>query len=646
MYNYYRKRIVKKSENRNGVLSRLMENHFKNTFNLTEELKKLPDKPGVYLMKNEDDEIIYVGKAKILKNRVRQYFQKNKQHSVKVLKMVENIASFEYIVTGNEVEALILENNLIKEHDPRYNILLKDDKTYPYIKVTVNEMYPRIFTTRRHLKDKAKYFGPYTSGLAVKETIELIHRLYPLRRCQKLFPRDLDKERPCLNYHIGKCKAPCARLISAEEYQKFVDGALDILNGKTKEIEKDLAARMAEASENLEFEQAAELRDIIGAIKKLSERQIIENMNDNNRDVIAFVRHMQDVVFQVFFIRGGVITGRESFMPECMPDTDDTELMTDFVKQFYSGTPYVPKEIILQNEIDDHELISDWLSQVKGQRVNILVPQKGERHDLVRLARENAKIVMERTGDRLKREYKQTLGALEEIKQLLQLDFDLDRIESYDISNTQGFQNVGAMVVFEQGKPKRSDYRKFKIKSVIGADDYASMDEVITRRFTRYINENSGESTKTGFDKLPDVIFADGGKGQMSAIQGALDRLGINVLVCGMVKDDHHRTRGLIYNDKEYIMSPHSEAFKLITRIQDEVHRFAIEYHRKLRAQKQIHSILNDIPGIGDARRKALMAYFGDINAIKNADEDELAKPDGMNKAAAKQVWEFFHLPK
>ncbi len=612
------------------------------TFNLAEELKKLPDQPGVYLMKNEDDEIIYVGKAKILKNRVRQYFQKNKQHSVKVLKMVENIAAFEYIVTNNEVEALILENNLIKKYDPHYNILLKDDKTYPYIKVTVNEMYPRVFTTRRHLKDKAKYFGPYTSGIAVKETIELIHRLYPIRSCQKSFPRDIDRERPCLNYHIGRCKAPCARLISTEEYNGYIEKVLDFLNGKTKEIIEEFQQKMEDASENLEFEKAAEYRDIIGAIKKISERQIIENMTENNRDVIAFVRQNDDVVFQVFFIRGGVITGRESFMPECTPDTDDKELMTDFVKQFYSGTPYIPKEIILQCDIDDFELISSWLSQVKGQRVNILIPQKGERHNLVHLAQENAKVVLERTGNRLKREYKQTLGALEEIKQLLGLDFDLNRIESYDISNTQGFQNIGAMVVFEQGKPKRSDYRKFKIKSVIGADDYASMEEVITRRFTRYINENSGESQKTGFDKLPDAIFTDGGKGQMKSVQTALDNVGVNVLVCGMVKDDHHRTRGLIYDGKEYIMSPHSEAFKLITRIQDEVHRFAIEYHRKLRAQKQIHSILEDIPGVGEKRRKALMAHFGDINAIKAAEVEELAQADGMNIKAAEQVYNFF----
>ena len=613
-----------------------------NTFNLAEELQKLPDQPGVYLMKNDDDEIIYVGKAKILKNRVRQYFQKNKQHSVKVLKMVENIASFEYIVTNNEVEALILENNLIKKYDPHYNILLKDDKTYPYIKVSVNEMFPRVTVTRRHLKDKAKYFGPYTSGLAVKESIELIHRLYPIRSCQKSFPRDTGKERPCLNYHIGKCKAPCNNMISREEYDSYIEKVLDFLNGKTKDIIAELTEKMETASENLEFEQAAEYRDIIGAVKKVSERQIIENMAENNRDVIAFVRENADVVFQVFFIRGGVITGRESFMPECTPDTDDTELMTDFVKQFYSGTPYIPKEIILQCDIDDFDLISSWLSQTKGQRVNILVPQKGERHNLVNLARENAKVVLERTGNRLKREYKQTLGALEEIKQLLGLDFDLNRIESYDISNTQGFQNIGAMVVFEQGKPKRSDYRKFKIKSVIGADDYASMEEVITRRFTRYVNENSGETQKTGFDKLPDAIFTDGGKGQMKSVQTALDNVGVNVLVCGMVKDDRHRTRGLIYNGKEYIMSPHSEAFKLITRIQDEVHRFAIEYHRKLRAQKQIHSILDDIPEIGEKRRKALMAYFGDINAIKAAEVDELAKADGMTAKAAEQVYNFF----
>ncbi len=613
-----------------------------NTFNLAEELKKLPDSPGVYLMKNDDDEIIYVGKAKVLKNRVRQYFQKNKQHSLKVLKMVENIAAFEYIVTNNEVEALILENNLIKKYDPHYNILLKDDKTYPYIKVTVNEPFPRVFTTRKHLKDKARYFGPYTSGLAVKETLELIHRLYPIRSCQKVFPRDIGKERPCLNYHIGKCKAPCGSLISEEEYNGYVDRVIDFLNGKTEKIIKEFTAKMERASEELEFEQAAEYRDIIGAVKKISQRQIIENMSENNRDVIAFVREKDDVVFQVFFIRGGIITGRESFMPDCVSDTDDTELMTDFVKQFYSGTPYIPKEIILQCEIDDHDLISEWLSQIKGQRVNILIPQKGERRDLVNLARDNARVVLERTGNRLKREYKQTLGALAELKQILGLDFDLNRIESYDISNTQGFQNIGAMVVFEQGKPKRSDYRKFKIKSVIGADDYASMEEVITRRFTRYVNEVSGESKKTGFDKLPDAIFTDGGKGQISSVQTALENVGVNVLVCGMVKDDHHRTRGLIYNDKEYIISPHSEAFKLITRIQDEVHRFAIEYHRKLRAQQQIHSILEDIPGIGDKRRKALMAYFGDINAIKAAEIEELAKADGMNIRAAEQVYNFF----
>ena len=613
-----------------------------NTFNFAEELKKLPDRPGVYLMKNDDDEIIYVGKAKILKNRVRQYFQKNKQHSVKVMKMVENIAAFEYIVTNNEVEALILENNLIKKYDPHYNILLKDDKTYPYIKVTTNEPFPRVIVTRRHLKDKAKYFGPYTSGLAVKETIELIHRLYPLRSCQKSFPRDTGRERPCLNYHIGKCKAPCNDMIGEEEYNGYVEKVLDFLNGKTGDIISELTAKMEKASEELEFEQAAEFRDLIGAVKKISERQIIENMTENNRDVIAFVRQNDDVVFQVFFIRGGVITGRESFMPECTPDTDDTELMTDFVKQFYSGTPYVPKEIILQCGIEDHELISEWLSQIKGQRVNILIPQKGERHNLVELARDNAKVVLERTGNSLKREYKQTLGALAEIKQLLGFENDLNRIESYDISNTQGFQNIGAMVVFEQGKPKRSDYRKFKIKSVIGADDYASMEEVITRRFMRYVNENSGESPKTGFDKLPDAIFTDGGKGQIRSVMNALESVGVSVPVCGMVKDDRHRTRGLIYNDREYIMPPHSEAFKLITRIQDEVHRFAIEYHRKLRAQKQIHSILDDIPEIGEKRRKALMAYFGDINAIKAAEVEELEKAEGMNARAARRVYNFF----
>lgn len=622
-------------------------------FNIKEELKKLPSEPGVYIMKNEADEIIYVGKAKVLKNRVRQYFQNSANHSAKVMSMVKHIDHFEYIVTGSEMEALILENSLIKKHSPKYNIRLKDDKTYPYIKVTTNEMFPRVISTRKHLKDKAKYFGPFTSGLTVKENLELINKIWPLRRCQKQFPRDFEKERPCLNYHIGQCKAPCNRLITKEDYDKIVDEVIDFLSGNTSDIIKRLRAEMEISSENLEFEKAAELRDTIQNIKVLNEKQIIENMHIDDRDVIGFARGnvnsenlnytYNECVIQIFFIRGGKITGREHFLLEDCADNTDTEIMTDFIQQFYSGTPFIPKEIILQCEIEDFELISEWLSSEKGQRVSILIPQKGERKHLVDMARNNAQITLDKFGMQIKSERRRTVGALEEIKKALGISFDLDRIESYDISNTQGYESVASMVVFEKGMPKRSDYRKFKIKGVVGADDYASMDEVITRRFIRYINENSDISAKkTGFHKLPNMLFLDGGKGQISAVTEALERLGINVEVCGMAKDDRHRTRALMYKGEEIKMPYTSEGFKLITRIQDEVHRFAIEYHRKLRAQKQIHSILDDIEGIGSVRRKALMHKFGDIEKIRRAEIGELMEADGMNRKSAEAVYNFF----
>ncbi len=613
-------------------------------FDIKEELKKLPASPGVYIMRDETDEIIYVGKAKVLKNRVRQYFQNSASHSVKVRTMVSHIYRFEYIVTNSELEALILENTLIKQHSPKYNILLKDDKTYPYIKVTLNEMFPRVIMTRQHLKDKARYFGPFTSGLTVKENIELIHRIWEIRRCTKVFPRDINKERPCLNYHIGRCKAPCNALIDEKEYNRMIDGVLDFLSGKTDELTAELQSKMQQASDNLEFERAAEYRDTINNVRALNEKQIIESMHTNERDVIGFARNEKgDCVVQIFFIRGGKITGREHFMPENCGDTPDSLMLSEFIQLFYSGTPYIPKEIILQCDIEDFELVSGWLSESKGQRVNILVPRKGERKRLVDMARNNAQIVLDKFGANILREQKRTTGALEEIQRALETDIELERIESYDISNTQGFQSVASMVVFENGMPKRSDYRKFRIKSVMGADDYASMAEVISRRFTRYLNETTDpEVKKAGFDRLPSMIFLDGGKGQISAVKAVLDDMGINVPVCGMVKDDRHRTRALLYKGRERELDPHSEGFKLLTRIQDEVHRFAIDYHRQLRSQKQIHSILEDIRGIGDVRRKALMAHFGDISAIRSADVEELKAVDGMDIRSAEAVYNFF----
>lgn len=613
-------------------------------FDIPAELKKLPESPGVYIMRDKTDDIIYVGKAKILKNRVRQYFQNSANHSLKVKQMVSNIDHFEYIVTGSEVEALILENNLIKKHNPKYNILLKDDKTYPYIKVTTNEMFPRVFVTRKLLKDKNKYFGPFTNSSAVKENIALIDKIWQVRRCSKIFPRDLGKGRPCLNYHIGQCKAVCTGKVSEEEYNKMIGEILDFLGGKTENVVKNLTSKMLKYSAEMEFEKAAEVRDTIESIKILNQKQIIENLHIDDRDVIGFARGIRECIMQIFFIRGGKITGREHFMLEECEGVEDKELMTQFVQQFYSGTPFIPKEVILQCEIDDFDLISQWLSEQKGQRVNVLVPQKGERKSLVLMAQNNAKIVLDKFGAEIRREHKRTKGALEEIQKALNIDFELNRIESYDISNTQGFESVASMVVFENGLPKRSDYRKFKIKTIIGPDDYGSMEEVITRRFTRYINETSGDENvkKAGFDKKPDMIFLDGGKGQISAVQKALTNLNLYVPVCGMVKDDRHRTRALMYNGEEIELPYTSEGFKLLTRMQDEVHRFAIEYHRKLREKKQVHSILDDISGIGSVRRKALMKHFGDINAIRRAEVEELQQVDGMNIKSAEAVYNFF----
>ncbi len=612
-------------------------------FDIAEELKKLPDRPGVYIMKDSDEQIIYVGKAKNLKNRVRQYFQSKENQAPKVKAMTEHIKEFEYIVTDTEVEALILENNLIKKHMPKYNILLKDDKTYPYIKLTTNEPFPRLYMTRRHEKDKAKYYGPYTSSNAVKETLDLLQKLVPMRRCKKKISENNAGERPCLNYHIGNCKAPCNGSITKEEYAKMVDFVMEFMSGKHEAIFAQLTKQMEDASENMEYEKAADLRDKMIALKNLDENQKIDNLSTDDRDVIAFARANGEALVQIFFIRMGKMIGREHFLLNGVELMTREEVMTDFVKQFYSGTAYIPKEIVVQTELLDKEAIVAWLSQIKEQKVTITVPQKGEKERLVQLAAKNAIVTLEQFGERMKRENERTKGAVDEIREALNFTQKIERIEAYDISNTQGVLSVGSMVVFEDGKPKRSDYRKFKIKSVFGPNDYASMQEVLTRRFNRYKKEMEENVSEGKFNKLPDIIFMDGGKGQVSVARHTLGALNLNIPVCGMIKDDKHRTRGLIYENEEISLKPTSEAFKLITRIQDEVHRFAIEYHRTLRDSGQLKSVLDEVNGIGAERRKGLMKYFGTIEKIKEATEAQLAEAPGMNKKAAASVYQFFH---
>lgn len=612
-------------------------------FDFSEELKKLPDKPGVYIMHSDTDEIIYVGKAINLKNRVRQYFQNSKNKSPKVAAMVSHIAYFEYIVTASEMEALLLECNLIKEHRPKYNVMLKDDKTYPYIKVTTAEEYPRIFITRKYVKDKNRYFGPITDATAARETVDIIHKLFPIRKCRKSLPKEIGRERPCLNHHIGQCLAPCDGLVSAEEYRKVVDEAIAVLEGKYDYIIKYLEGIMYAASDELDFEKAAATRDKINGIKKIMEKQRISNTGIGDSDVIAFSRAMDEALVQVFFIRGGKLSGREHFLINAPDYIERSGIMTEFVKQFYSGTAYIPKELILEEPLLEEEepVIEELLENMRGSKVIITVPQKGEKHKMVQLAAQNAAITFERIGERIKKEQRETIGALEEIKNALGIEKIPYRIESYDISNTQGFESVGSMVVFENGRAKNSDYRKFKIKTVIGANDFASMEEVITRRLMHSMKE---EKLGSSFARLPDMIFVDGGKTQITAAQNAMQNVGIYIPVCGMVKDDRHRTRGLLYNGEEIELPTNSEGFKLITRIQDEVHRFAIEYHRKLRNEKQVHSILDDIEGIGPKRRRMLMQHFGDIEKIRNAEVDELLEIPEMTIKAAENVYAFFHM--
>ena len=616
-----------------------MEN---NNFDIQEELKKLPGRPGVYIMHDENDHIIYVGKAISLKNRVRQYFQSSRNKGVKIEQMVTHIRRFEYIVTDSELEALVLECNLIKEHHPKYNTMLMDDKTYPFIKVTTNEAFPRVMMSRKMLKDKARYFGPYTSSQAVRDTIDLIHKLYHLRSCNRSLPRDIGKERPCLNYHIKQCDAPCQGYISQEEYGKAVTQVLRFLNGGYDTVLSELEEKMNDASEALEFEKAIEYRELISSIKKVAQKQKITDSSGEDRDVLAVASEGEDAVVQVFFIRGGRLIGRDHFYLRISKDESDSEILNSFVLQYYAGTPFVPAELMLQDEVEDRKLLEEWLSAKRGQKVVLKVPQKGMKEKLVELARENAALVLSKDKERLKREEGRTIGAVKEIATLLGLD-EIIRMEAFDISNTNGFESVGSMVVYERGRPKRNDYRKFKIKGIKGADDYGSMREVLTRRFTHGLKERK-ENTELGkFTVFPDLITMDGGKGQVNVALQVLDELHLDIPVCGMVKDDHHRTRGLYYHNEEIPIDRSSEAFRLITRIQDEAHRFAIEYHRQLRGKGQVHSILDDIEGIGPARRKALMRRYLSLDEIKKASKEELAEIPSMNEKAAEAVYKFFH---
>ena len=618
-------------------------------FNIEEELKKLPTKPGVYIMHNELDEIIYVGKAISLKNRVRQYFQSINRHSPKIKRMVENIDHFEYIITDSELEALVLECNLIKEHRPKYNTMMKDDKSYPYIKVTVDEEYPRVMFTRKRGKDKAKYFGPYPAHIS--ETLELIHKIYKIRTCRRNLPKDIGKERPCLNYQIGRCDGVCQGYVEPSEYRKRIDEVIKFLNGDYEPILKMITDKMMEASEKLEFEEAANYRDMLTHVKRFSDRQKINsNENVDDRDVLALAKAGKEAVMQVFFIRGGRLIGREHFSLDEVGDDEKGAIYTDFIKQYYTGTPFIPKDIMLADEPEEKELLAEWLATKRGSKVNILVPKRGEKAGLTELAYKNAAMVLNQDSERNKREQARTLGAVKELKELLGISYDIKRIESYDISNTSGYENVGSMVVFEDGKPKKNDYRKFKIKGVVGPNDYASMEEVLTRRFEHGLKEKeelkilekAGSRKEGKFSNFPDLILMDGGRGQINICLKVLEKLGIDIAVAGLVKDDKHRTRGIYYNNVEQPIDTHGELFKLITRIQDETHRFAIEYHKLLRGKNQVHSVLDDIKGIGKVRRKALMKHFASLEDIKKATEEELAAVEGMNEGAARAVWEFF----
>ncbi|MBO5284216.1 MAG: excinuclease ABC subunit UvrC [Lachnospiraceae bacterium] len=618
------------------------------TFDFEEELKKLPHKPGVYIMRDADDSILYVGKAVNLHNRVRSYFRENIGRGPMIDKMVTLIARFEYIVTDSELEALVLENNLIKENSPKYNTLLKDDKTYPYIKVTMGEEFPRILFSRQMKKDKSKYYGPYTSAAAVKDTIELLNKLFCLRTCNRNLPRDIGNERPCLNYHIKQCMAPCQGYISKEQYRQQLAQALEFLNGNYNKLLKDLEEKMKLAAENLEFEEAARYRDLHASVKAVSQKQKITDSALEDKDIIALYQDEADAVVQVFFVRDGKLIGREHYYMTNVSGVKKPEILEDFVKQFYAGTPFIPRELMLQYEIGDSQLVEHCLSERKGSRVYIRVPKIGSKEKLVELAAQNARLVLSQDKEKLKREEGRTIGAVKEIAGWLGLSY-ADRMEAFDISNISGFENVGSMVVFEKGKPKRSDYRKFRIKTVAGPDDYACMREVLTRRLvhgleeSRELEERDMDQEYGSFTRFPDLLLMDGGRGQVNIALSVLEELQIHIPVCGMVKDDNHRTRGLYYNNVEIPIDTHSEGFKLITRIQDEAHRFAIEYHRSLRSKAQVKSRLDEIPGIGPARRKALMRHFKSLEEIREADVERLMEVPEIPRSVAEEIYRFFH---
>lgn len=617
-------------------------------FDVQEELKKLPQKPGVYIMHDEADAIIYIGKARSLRNRVRQYFRPSHNEGIRKEQMVKQIARFEYIITDSELEALILECNLIKEHQPKYNTMLRDDKTYPYIRVTLGEAFPRVLFSRQMKKDKSRYFGPYTSAAAVKNTIELIRKIYQLRTCSRSLPKDTGKDRPCLNYHIHQCMAPCQAYITREAYRERINQAMEFLNGNYQPVLKELEEKMQSASKQLEFERAAEYRELLKSVRQIAQKQKITNSDGEDKDIIAVASDREDAVVQVFFVRDGMLIGRDHFHVRVGSEDTRAQVLADFVKQFYAGTPFIPKEIMLQEEIEEAEVIGEWLTGKRGQKVYIRVPKKGTKEKLVELAGKNAEMVLSQDKEKIKREEGRTIGALKEIAALLELE-QLSRIEAFDISNMNGFETVGSMIVYEKGKPKRSDYRKFKLRTVSGPDDYGSMYEVLTRRFTHGMKEQEElkerelEKDYGSFTRFPDLIMMDGGKGQVNVALRVLEELRLNIPVCGMVKDDNHRTRGLYYNNLEIPIPKSSEGFKLITRIQDEAHRFAIEYHRSLRSKEQVHSVLDDIPGIGPARRKALMRRFLSLDAIRQADVETLSKVESMNEQSALAVYRFFH---
>ncbi len=616
-------------------------------FDIEQELKKLPDHPGVYLMHDKDDAIIYIGKAISLKKRVRQYFQRSTNKGAKIEKMVENIARFEYILTDSELEALVLECNLIKEHRPKYNTMLKDDKSYPYIKVTLGEEFPRVMFSRRMKKDKSKYFGPYTSSDAVRETIELLDKAYMLRTCNKKLPKDIAKDRPCLNYHIERCLAPCQGYISSEDYRKRIDAAVAFLNGDYKSLLDELEEKMYSASDKLDYEKAGEYKEQINALKQIAQKQKMLTFGGEDRDYIALAKDVAQAVVQVFFVRDGRLIGREHFFMNIPIGEQIGEILKSFAKQFYSGTPYIPSEIIFQEPFDEAKLLGEMLSNKKGKKVTITFPKKGTKEKFIVLAAQNARMVLDRDIERIKREEERTTGALRQIEEILGMS-NLNRIEAYDISNTSGYESVGSMVVYEKGRPSRGQYRKFKIKTVTGPDDYASMYEVLSRRFKRGKKmreemQNNNSEIMSGFAAFPDIILMDGGRGQVNIALKVLDELGLNIPVCGMVKDDRHRTRGLYFDNKELPIDTHSEGFMLITRIQDEAHRFAIEYHRSLRSKGQVHSILDDIDGIGPKRRRALMKTFMGLEGIRTADVGTLSKVESMDMPSAQAVYDFFH---